>query len=649
MAGSGQSTAINTAFPIALQVIVKDPGANPLSGITVTFTAPGSGAGATFLGGNTAVTNALGIASITALANGMPGSYVVTASVGALSTTLALTNVNAGPSPTVLTASSANATFSASSQTVTLSATLTSSGGVVNGGTVTFTISGVGSPVTATVSNGSASALFTIPANTPAGMYPVQAAYSGSGLFLAATDNTKSLTIGKATPVITWTNPAGIVAGTALSATQLNATANVPGTFTYTPPAGTVLPIGNGQTLSVLFTPADTANYNTQTASVLINVTPAAGATVLTASSASATFSTSSQVLTLSATLTSSLGVVNGGTVTFTIPGVGSPVIGPVSNGAAGALFTIPANTPAGKYPIQAAYSGAGQFGAASDNTKALTIGKATPVITWANPADILAGTALGPAQLNATANVPGAFTYTPPAGTILPAGNGQKLSVLFTPTDTADYNTAQANVSINVKPLSTGGGLAIANYRLVSQQAAAGTQSYMTYSADLINPGAAQSLVTATLISLDPFSIRVVPGQGTLLFAPVPANSLVPSINTFTILVSSGAFDPAKLFWTFQSAAATPVANPGPNQTVKAGSTVMLDGSGSTNPSGAGTLTYRWIFTSRPSGTATRLFYETSGMTMFVADVPGTYVLSLTVSNGAASNSASVTVTAVP
>ena len=32
--------------------------------------------------------------------------------------------------------------------------------------------------------------------------------------------------------------------GTALSATQLNATANVPGTFVYTPAAGTVLNAG---------------------------------------------------------------------------------------------------------------------------------------------------------------------------------------------------------------------------------------------------------------------------------------------------------------------------------------------------------------------------------------------------------------------
>src|SRR5262249_55862160 len=47
--------------------------------------------------------------------------------------------------------------------------------------------------------------------------------------------------IGIARPTVTWPTPSDIVYGTALSAAQLNATSSVPGTFTYTPPAGTVL------------------------------------------------------------------------------------------------------------------------------------------------------------------------------------------------------------------------------------------------------------------------------------------------------------------------------------------------------------------------------------------------------------------------
>jgi len=76
---------------------------------------------------------------------------------------------------------------------------------------------------------------------------------------------------------------------------------------------------------------------------------------------------------------------------------------------------------------------------------------KATPVITWANPPDIVYETALSGIQLNAAVNVAGTIVYTPPSGTILNAGNGQELKVSFTPTDTANYSNANATVTINV------------------------------------------------------------------------------------------------------------------------------------------------------------------------------------------------------
>ena len=54
-------------------------------------------------------------------------------------------------------------------------------------------------------------------------------------------DASVAITVTKATPAITWATPADIIYGTALSGTQLNATATVAGTFVYTPAAGTVL------------------------------------------------------------------------------------------------------------------------------------------------------------------------------------------------------------------------------------------------------------------------------------------------------------------------------------------------------------------------------------------------------------------------
>jgi hypothetical protein len=78
-------------------------------------------------------------------------------------------------------------------------------------------------------------------------------------------------------------------------------------------------------------------------------------------------------------------------------------------------------------------------------------LAKETPVITWATPADIVYGTPLGAQQLNAQANISGTFVYTPPAGTVLPAGLAQPLTVAFTPDNAIRYFTANVTVFINV------------------------------------------------------------------------------------------------------------------------------------------------------------------------------------------------------
>src|SRR4029078_2878777 len=81
----------------------------------------------------------------------------------------------------------------------------------------------------------------------------------------------------------------------------------------------------------------------------------------------------------------------------------------------------------------------------------AISVAKATPAITWAPPADIVYGTTLSAAQLNAATSVSGTFAYSPGPGALLTAGVGQTLSVTFTPADNANYATATATVSITV------------------------------------------------------------------------------------------------------------------------------------------------------------------------------------------------------
>lgn len=74
------------------------------------------------------------------------------------------------------------------------------------------------------------------------------------------------------------------------------------------------------------------------------------------------------------------------------------------------------------------------------------------PPITWPTPAPIVYGTALSSTQLDASTTIAGSFTYSPTAGTVLAAGQ-QTLSATFTPTDTTDYTTENASVTLTVLP----------------------------------------------------------------------------------------------------------------------------------------------------------------------------------------------------
>jgi hypothetical protein len=110
-----------------------------------------------------------------------------------------------------------------------------------------------------------------------------------------------------------------------------------------------------------------------------------------------------------------------------------------------GATFT---NVPGGT--AHWTFTGNNNYAPASGDAT-ITITKATPILTWNNPADIVYGTALSSTQLNATASVAGGFSYTPSGGTLLNAGPNQPLLASFTPTDTTNYNVTSKNVQINV------------------------------------------------------------------------------------------------------------------------------------------------------------------------------------------------------
>ncbi len=192
-AGTPQSATVNTAFATALQASVKDANGNPVSGVTVTFTAPATGASAAFGGAGTAtaVTNGSGIATAPVLtANGTAGSYAVTASAAGAGTAASFNLTNLAGSATSITATAGtpqSATVNTAFATALQASVEDANGNPVSGVTVTFTAPATGASAafggagTATaVTNGSGIATAPVlTANGTAGSYAVTASAAG--------------------------------------------------------------------------------------------------------------------------------------------------------------------------------------------------------------------------------------------------------------------------------------------------------------------------------------------------------------------------------------------------------------------------------------------------------------------------------------
>ena len=256
------------------------------------------------------------------------------------------------PAPTVTLLAQTTVT---TTQSASILITVTGSGGTPPTGTVTLSSGSYASAITTLDIPGpdSNGVYIVIPSNALAlGTDTLTASYTSTSLdYSNATGSTTIVvTAPKSIPTITWATPAAIVYGTALGATQFDATASVAGTFIYSPAAGAVLTAGQ-HTLSAVFTPTDSADYSSAVASVT------------------------------------------------------------------------------------------------------LTVNRATPVVTWPTPATVPTGTVLGATQLNATANVPGSFTYSPAAGAFFSSPGNFGLSVSFTPVDSTNYTLGSATVTLTVVP----------------------------------------------------------------------------------------------------------------------------------------------------------------------------------------------------
>ena len=145
--GGTQSTTVSTAFAAPLSVTVEDARGTPVPGVTVTFTAPASGASGTFSNSSntiTATTNASGIASESFTANSVAGGYSVSAAAASLApASFSLTN-NAGAA-THFSVSAPGSAIAGISFNITVTA-LDAFGNTATGylGTIGFTSSDAG-------------------------------------------------------------------------------------------------------------------------------------------------------------------------------------------------------------------------------------------------------------------------------------------------------------------------------------------------------------------------------------------------------------------------------------------------------------------------------------------------------------------------
>src|SRR2546425_253622 len=257
-AGTPQSTPINTAFGTQLQATVSESG-NPISGLMVTFTAPGSGASGTFPGNvttATAATNASGVATApTFTANGMAGGpYNVVASLGAGLPTANFALTNLKGNQTITFGAIANKTFGDPDFIVSASAS--------SGLPVSFSASGQ-----CTVTGPSPGTVHI----TGAGSCTITASQAGDANYNPAPNVPQTFSIAKANQTITFGaianktfgDPDFLVNPTASSGLPVSLSAV--GKCTVTSPApGTVHLTGAGA-CTITASQAGNANFNAAT------------------------------------------------------------------------------------------------------------------------------------------------------------------------------------------------------------------------------------------------------------------------------------------------------------------------------------------------------------------------------------------------
>ena len=341
------------------------------------------------------------------------GSFNLTTSIGNQSFPLTGSGT-AYPVPTVsLTATPSTLTYG---QALTLSA---SAANVPAGANYTYSILD-GTTVISTALSPSSTYSYTV-ATPMAGSHSYTAVLTSSNTatYPTATSNAVPVTIAKAGTTSNFAMPAAITYGTPLSATQLAATSTTPGTFTYTPPAGTFLNAGS-QALSATLTPTDATDYSTSNAATTITVNKAG--LIATAANASRPYGAVNPSLTGTVS-----GVVNADAITATYSstaaltmaaGTTAPIT-PVLVDPGNRLVNYNVTVNPGTLTVTQAGTNAALTGPASTPAgTAVTLTATVSAQTSGTPTGTVA-VAAGAVPVGTATLVNGVatFTYTPPTG----------------------------------------------------------------------------------------------------------------------------------------------------------------------------------------------------------------------------------------
>jgi|GEM_PF-1149467 len=483
-----QSIALLNLGNLSLTLSVPTTGQNPSFG-TTNFTLPNAGnAGyCPQLSTTSAVANILSGANCSLSVEFSPPE----ATIGVLTDSLTITDNNlrvtastqaialSGTTmltPTVtLTPSPASPIAYGQAQT-SLGTTVSYTSGTPSG-TVTFSDNNnsLGASVTLNAGSGSLAAQYYLP-----GSHTFEASYSGDSAFASATSAVATYVVNQASATVSGpastvqvihgtsgsiaATVAGQYSGAGISAPSGSVSYSIAdsgsnivasGSAAMTSGAATV-PVANTMA-SGLYTVAlsysgDT-NYNAAASTTALlhigSITP----TIAWAQPAQIIYAT-----TLS-------GILNASASSNSTPVAGSFTYTATLGGGSAAAVTTATALGVGNYLLTATFNPTDTTTYASASaTVSLTVGKATPILSWSTPTAIVYGAQLGSAlDPTATFNssaVAGSFTYTATPGggsaaavsaaTVLDAGN-YLLTATFNPTDTTTYASASATVSLTV------------------------------------------------------------------------------------------------------------------------------------------------------------------------------------------------------